>query len=56
MAGVSEFSIVAYLRKPGHWSAAIIREARAGIVVGGDKVRSIVTRPSRKPRSQPKSS
>ena len=43
MAGVSEFSIVAYLRKPGHWSAAIMREARAGIVVGGDKVRSIVT-------------
>ena len=43
MANVSEFSIVTYLRKPGRWRAAIFREARAGIVVGGDKVRSIVT-------------
>jgi hypothetical protein len=43
MANVSEFSIVTYLRKPGHWRAAITRKVRAGIVVWGDKLRSIVT-------------
>ena len=43
MADISKFSIVTYERKPGHWRAAITRKVRAGIVVGGDKVRSIVT-------------
>ena len=37
------FSITTYERKPGQWRAAITRKVRAGIVVGGDKVRSIVT-------------
>ena len=44
MADISKFSIVTYERKPGHWRAAVTRKVRAGIVVGGDKVRSIVTR------------
>jgi hypothetical protein len=43
MADISEFSIVTYERKPGHWRAAITRKVRSGIVVGGDKVRSFVT-------------
>jgi hypothetical protein len=43
MADVSEFSIVAYQRKPGCWRAAIIRKRSARMVVEGDKVRSVVT-------------
>jgi hypothetical protein len=43
MADISEFSIVTYERKPGHWRAAIMREVRPGMVVGSDQVRSIVT-------------
>ena len=42
MANVSEFSIVTYLRKPGHWRAAIIPNVRIGCV-GGERVRSVVT-------------
>ena len=43
MADISEFSIVTYERKPGCWRAAITRKRSAGMVVAGDKVRSIVT-------------
>ena len=43
MANISEFSIVTFERKPGHWRAAITRKVRDGIAVGGVKVRSIVT-------------
>lgn len=43
MADISQFSIVTYERKPGCWRAAITRKGRAGMVVGGDKVRSVVT-------------
>jgi hypothetical protein len=43
MADISEYSIVTYERKPGHWRAAITRKVGAEIAVGGDKVRSIVT-------------
>jgi hypothetical protein len=43
MADIFEFSIVTYERKPGHWRAAITRKGRAETVVGGDKVRSVVT-------------
>jgi hypothetical protein len=42
MADISEFSIVTYLRKPGHWRAAILPKARIGRV-GGKTVRSVVT-------------
>jgi hypothetical protein len=41
MTDISEFSIVTYERKPGCWRAAITR--KGGTVVGGDKVRSLVT-------------
>jgi hypothetical protein len=41
MADISEFSIVTYERKPGCWRAAVTRKGSA--VVGGDKVRSVVT-------------
>jgi hypothetical protein len=43
MANISEFSIVTYERKSGYWRAAITRKARAGSVIQGDKVRSVVT-------------
>jgi hypothetical protein len=43
MANVSEFSILTYLRKPGHWRAAIIPNLRIGECVGGERVRSVVT-------------
>jgi hypothetical protein len=43
MANISQFSIVTYERKPGHWRAAITPKAHAGNVVGGEKVRSMVT-------------
>ena len=43
MADISEYSIVTYERKPGHWRAAITRKARTGNVVDGTKVRSTVT-------------
>jgi hypothetical protein len=42
MANVSEFSIVTYPRKPGHWRAAIVPMVRIG-GVGGETVRSVVT-------------
>jgi hypothetical protein len=35
MAHISEYSIVTYERKPGHWRAAIIPKARFGIAVRG---------------------
>jgi hypothetical protein len=43
MADISEFSIVTYERKPGCWRTAITRKSSAGVVVGGDKVCSVVT-------------
>ena len=43
MADISEFSVVTYERKSGCWRAAITRKGSAGPVVGGDKVRSVVT-------------
>ena len=43
MAHISEYWIVTYERKPGHWRAAITPTARFGIKVRGDKVLSIVT-------------
>ena len=42
MAEISDFSIVTYERKPGHWRAAFTRRVRSG-VNSGDKVRSMVT-------------
>jgi hypothetical protein len=42
MANVSEFSIVTYLRKPGHWRAAITPKMRRFESVG-ERVRSVVT-------------
>ncbi|MGA7803134.1 hypothetical protein [Bradyrhizobium sp.] len=43
MADIADFSIVIYQRRPGCWRAAITPNRRAGIVVRGDKVRSVVT-------------
>ncbi|MDB5604086.1 MAG: hypothetical protein JWP25_986 [Bradyrhizobium sp.] len=43
MAHISEYSIVTFQRKPGHWRAAIFRKIRFGFVVNGATVVSIVT-------------
>ncbi len=43
MADISEFSVVTYERKPGHWRAAIVRNGRSGSVVDAARVRSVVT-------------
>jgi hypothetical protein len=43
MADISEFSIITYQRRPGCWRAAVTRNRQAGMVVQGDKVRSVVT-------------
>ena len=42
MTHISEFTIVTYQHKPGHWRAAIIPKARSENVVRGE-VRSVVT-------------
>jgi hypothetical protein len=43
MAHISEYSIVTYERKPGHWRAAFVRKALTGSAVRGDTVHSSVT-------------
>ena len=43
MAEISQFSIVTYERKPGHWRAAFVRKALTGSAVRGDTVYSSVT-------------
>ena len=43
MAEISQFSIVTYERKPGHWRAASVRKALTGGALRGDKVHSSVT-------------
>ena len=42
MADISQYSIVTYERKPGHWRAAFVRKALTGSA-GGDTVHSSVT-------------
>jgi hypothetical protein len=43
MAKISQFAIVTYERRPGHWRAAITPVGRSGIIVRGRTVLSIVT-------------
>ena len=44
MADISQYSIVTYERKPGHWRAAFVRKALTGrSAVRGDTVHSSVT-------------
>jgi hypothetical protein len=42
MTHISEFTIVTYQRKPGHWRAAVTPKSRTDGVVRGE-VRSLVT-------------
>jgi hypothetical protein len=37
MAHISDYSIVAYERKPGHWRAAISPKGTAGVVCLGKR-------------------
>jgi hypothetical protein len=43
MANISQYSIVTYERKPGHWRAAFVRKALTGSAVRRDTVHSSVT-------------
>ena len=43
MAELSQFSIVTYERKPGHWRAAVTPIRRSGMVIQGKITSSIVT-------------
>jgi hypothetical protein len=43
MADISQYSIVTYERRPGHWRAAITPIRRSGTVVQGRTITSIVT-------------
>jgi hypothetical protein len=42
LADISNYSIVTYERKPGHWRAAFTRRVRSA-ATGGDRLRSTVT-------------
>jgi hypothetical protein len=43
MAELSQFSIVTYERRPGHWRAAITPIRRSGSFIQGRTISSIVT-------------
>jgi hypothetical protein len=43
MADISQYSIVTYERKPGHWRAAFVRKALTESAVRGDTVHCSVT-------------
>jgi hypothetical protein len=43
MADLSQFSIVTYERRPGHWRAAITPVRRSGTFIQGKTISSIVT-------------
>jgi len=43
MAQISEYSIVTYERRPGHWRAAITPIRRSGTLIQGKTISSIVT-------------
>jgi hypothetical protein len=43
MAELSQFSIVTYERRPGHWRAAITPIRRLGTFIQGRTISSVVT-------------
>ena len=43
MAELSQFSIVTYERRPGHWRAAITPIRRSGTIIQGKTTSSVVT-------------
>ena len=43
MAELSQFSIITYERRPGHWRAAITPHRQSGTFVQGKTITSIVT-------------
>jgi hypothetical protein len=43
LADITQFSIVTYERKPGHWRAAFVRKALTRSAVRADTVHSSVT-------------
>jgi hypothetical protein len=43
LAEISQFAIVTYERRPGHWRAAITPVRRSGSFIQGRSIASIVT-------------
>jgi hypothetical protein len=43
MGELSQFSIVTYERRPGHWRAAITPVRRSGTFIQGKTISSVVT-------------
>ncbi len=43
MADITQFSIVTYERRPGHWRAAITPIRKSGAFISGKTISSIVT-------------
>jgi len=43
MGELSQFSIVTYQRRPGHWRAAITPIRRSGTFIQGKTISSVVT-------------
>jgi hypothetical protein len=43
MADISQYSIVTYERRPGHWRAAITPYAHSGLFIRGRTTTSFVT-------------
>jgi hypothetical protein len=43
MADISQYSIVTYERRPGHWRAAITPHAHSGLFIRGKTATSFVT-------------
>ena len=43
MADISQYSIVTYERRPGHWRAAITPYAHSGLFIRGKTTTSFVT-------------
>ena len=43
MADISQYLIVTYERRPGHWRAAITPIRRSGTLIQGKTISSIVT-------------
>jgi hypothetical protein len=43
MADISQYSIVTYERRPGHWRAAITPYAHSGLFIQGRTTTSFVT-------------
>ena len=54
MADISQYSIVTYERRPGHWRAAITPYAHSGLFIRGQTTTNFVTPDDSVPKSDAK--